>query len=174
MHAALPRNMKDDMIDALELLATQHTEVEELFGKIEEADDAGKKVELFNELADKLSAHTTIEEKIFYPAVNASKTRELLVEAVEEHLAVKRVLADMLELDVEDEQFDAKLSVMKEMIDHHAHEEEEKELFPKVRKMMSKEELAGLGNEMLAMFEDLLERSPRNTVPAETAEAAPI
>lgn len=174
MHAALPRNMKDDTIDALEMLRMQHKEVEDLIGKIEKANDPSKKMALFVELADKVAAHSTIEEKIFYPAVNADKTRELLVESVEEHLSVKRILADMLALDVEDEHFDAKLSVLKEQIRHHAHDEEEDMLFPKVRKLMSKDELAALGNEMMAMFEQLLERSPRKNVPAETAAPAPI
>ena len=173
MHAALPRSMKDT-IDALELLRMQHKEVEDLIGEIEDSDDPGEKAALFAEVADKIAAHSTIEEKIFYPAVMADKTRELLVESVEEHLSVKRVLADMLALDVEDEHFDAKLSVLKEQIRHHAHDEEEDTLFPKVRKLMSKDELAALGNELMAMFELLLEKAPRKNVPAETAAPAPI
>ena len=166
--------MKDDTINALELLRTQHEEVESLIEKIENTDDAREKQALFVEMADKLAAHSTIEEKIFYPSVMDRKTREALVESTEEHLSVKRLLADMMELDVEDEHFDAKLSVMKEQIRHHAHDEEEDTLFPKVRRLMSADELAALGNEMLAMFELLIERSPRKQVPAETAEPAPL
>ena len=166
--------MKDDTINALELLRSQHEEVENLIEKIENSDDAREKQALFVEMADKLAAHSTIEEKIFYPSVMDQKTRELLVESTEEHLSVKRLLADMMELDVEDEHFDAKLSVMKEQIRHHAHDEEEDTLFPKVRRLMSADELAALGNEMLAMFETLIEQSPRNQVPAETAEPAPL
>ena len=166
--------MKDDTINALELLRTQHEEVESLIEKIENTDDAREKQALFVEMADKLAAHSTIEEKIFYPSVMDRKTREALVESTEEHLSVKRLLADMMELDVEDEHFDAKLSVMKEQIRHHAHDEEEDTLFPKVRRLMSADELAALGNEMLAMFETLLEQSPRNQVPSETAEPAPL
>ena len=166
--------MAKDTIDALELLKEQHQEVEELISEIEDSDDPDDKRALFQELADKIAAHSTIEEKIFYPSVMAKQTKELLVEATEEHLSVKRILADLLELDVEDEHFDAKLSVMKEQIRHHAHDEEEDTLFPKVRKLLSADELAALGNEMMAMFERLLERDPRMQVPAETAEAAPL
>jgi hemerythrin superfamily protein len=172
--AALEVVMKDDTIDALELLRAQHEEVDSLIEKIENSDDPENKQALFIEMADKLAAHATIEEKIFYPAVMDLKTRELLVESTEEHLSIKRVLADMMELDVDDEHFDAKLSVMKEQISHHAHEEEEDAMFPKVRQLMSADELAGLGNEMLAMFETLLEQSPRMQVPAETAEPAAL
>jgi hemerythrin superfamily protein len=166
--------MKDDTIDALELLRSQHDEVESLIEEIENSDDPQAKQALFIEMADKLAAHSTIEEKIFYPSVMDEKTRELLVESTEEHLSVKRLLADMMTLDVEDEHFDAKLSVMKEQIRHHAHDEEEDTLFPKVRRLMSADERAALGNEMLAMFETLLEQSPRKQVPAETAEPAPL
>ena len=166
--------MKDDTINALELLRSQHEEVESLIEEIENSDDPRAKLALFVEMADKLAAHSTIEEKIFYPSVMDQKTRENLVESTEEHLSVKRILVDMMELDVEDEHFDAKLSVLKEQLRHHAHDEEEDTLFPKVRRMMSADELAALGNEMLAMFELLLERGPRKQVPAETREAAPL
>jgi hemerythrin superfamily protein len=167
--------MAKDTINALDLLMEQHTEVDRLIEKIEKADRPELKRELFVQLADKVAAHATIEEKLFYPSVMAKQTHELLLESVEEHLAVKRVLADMLALDVEDEHFDAKLTVMKELLRHHAHDEEEGELFPKVRKLLSSDELAGLGNELLAMFEMLLERGqPRMIVPTETAEAAQL
>jgi hemerythrin superfamily protein len=163
-----------DTIDALELLTSQHDEVEMLFSEIEDSDDPEEKAELFRELADKLAAHSTMEEKLFYPSVMTEKTCENLLEATEEHLAVKRVLADMLEMDPDDDRFDAKLSVLKENVRHHARDEEEGKLFPMVRKMFSAEERAGLGNECLAFFEQLIVREPRMNVPAETAEAAPL
>lgn len=161
-------------MNALDLLKEQHDEVDELISQIEDSDDPAEKAELFREMADKLAAHATMEEKLFYPAVKAKQTEEILVESTEEHLSIKRVLADMLELDPEDEHFDAKLSVMKEQIEHHAKEEEEGELFPKVKKLLSKDELEALGGEMMAMFEQLLEQEPRLNVPGETGEAAPL
>jgi len=163
-----------DTIDALELLKSQHDEVEELFSMIEDEEDSEEKEELFRELADKIAAHSTIEEKIFYPSVMTEETSEQLLEATEEHLAAKRVLADMLEMNADDERFDAKLSVLKEAIRHHARDEEEGKLFPILRENMDDDTLAGLGNEMLAFFELLIEREPRMNVPSETAEAAPL
>jgi hemerythrin superfamily protein len=168
-------NKDTTTIDALELLMEQHEEVETLIDEIEDADDPDEKLRLFEQLADKLAAHATIEEKLFYPAMMDESTRELLVESTEEHLSVKRLLADMMELDAEDEHFDAKLTVLRDQIVHHAHEEEEGELFPLVRKLCDQDELAALGNEMLAMFEALLEKgAPRQNVPAETRAAASL
>lgn len=161
-------------MDALKLLEQQHDEVEELFGRIEAADDVASKAELFEELADKLAAHAKVEETHFYPAVMAKKTHDLVIESTEEHLAIKRVLADLLELDPEDEHFDAKLKVMKEEVEHHAREEEEGELFPKVKDLLGKDVLEALGAEMELRFEELLEDAPRRSVPAEVAEAAKI
>lgn len=160
--------------NALELLTDQHFEVDHLIEEIEDCDDPEEKEMLFAELADKVAAHAMIEEKMFYPSVMIDQTHEQLIEATEEHLAVKRLLADMMALDVEDEHFDAKLTVLKENLRHHAHDEEEGELFPKVRRMYSEDELAALGNEMLAMYEMLIEQEPRRQVPAETAEAAEL
>jgi hemerythrin superfamily protein len=160
-------------MDATKLLTEQHTEVDTLIAKIEKAEGSTKR-QLFEQLADKVAAHSEIEEKIFYPAVMAKQTEDLLLESVEEHLSVKRVLADMLSLDTDDNHFDAKLSVLKEQLRHHAHDEEEKELFPKVRKIMSTDELEGLGGEMAAMFEKLADKSPRKAVPSQTRAAAPL
>jgi iron-sulfur cluster repair protein YtfE (RIC family) len=161
-------------VDVLDLLTSQHTEVDQLIEKIEKG--TGDRGALFRELADKLAAHATVEEKIFYPGVMAKTTSDMLHESVEEHLAIKRVLADLLSLDLSDQddsdEFDAKLSVMKEELSHHAHEEEEQKLFPMVRRMMSADDLAGLGNEVLALFETLMQQEPRRNVPKETREAA--
>jgi hemerythrin superfamily protein len=160
------------MINVLDLLTDQHTEVDKLIEKLEKGTgDAGA---IFQELADKLAAHATVEEKIFYPAVMSKKTDDMLHEAVEEHLEVKRTLADMLQLDPESDTFEAKLSVLKENVSHHAHEEEEDKLFPILRKQMSEDELAALGNQVLAMFEELLPQHPAQNVPNETAQAAPL
>ena len=161
-------------MDALDLLTEQHDEVEKLFDKIEATSDPDEKQDLFDELADKIAAHSAIEEKLFYPSVKTADTEDMLLESVEEHLAVKRLLADLLETDVEDEQFDAKLKVMKESIDHHAREEEEGKLFPKVKRLLGAEDREALGGEMAAMFETLLEQHPRNEVPSQTDHAAPI
>jgi len=159
-------------INVLDLLTDQHTEVDQLIEKMEKG--KGDKAALFQELADKLAAHSTVEEKIFYPSVMAEKTKEMLQEAVEEHLEVKRMLADMMQLDPESEQFDAKLSVLKENVSHHAHEEEEDKLFPILRKQLSQDDLAALGNQVLAMFEELMPMHPSRNVPNETAQAAPL
>lgn len=158
--------------DVLELLASQHREVDDLLEKIEQG--RGDRRALFMELADKLAAHAAAEEKVFYPAVMSEQTSELLHESVEEHLAVKRVLADLLTKDIDDEEFEAKLSVLKEQVSHHAHEEEEGKLFPKLRAAMSPDELAALGNEYLVVFETLMQSHPYRNVPGEIREAAPL
>lgn len=160
--------------NALELLRSQHQEVEELIAEIEETTSSSKKAELFGKLADNLAAHAAIEEQLFYPAMVAKQTRELLVESTEEHLSMKRVLADMLELDPDDERFDAKLTVLKEQVRHHAHDEEEDQLFPLAAQVASDDELEALGGEMLMMFETLLENQPRSHVPEETHHAATL
>jgi hemerythrin superfamily protein len=118
--------------------------------------------------------HATIEEKHFYPATKNTRTEELLQEAVEEHLSVKRSIADLLEISPEDARFDAKLAVLKEQVEHHV-EEEEGELFPKVKKMLGEDELEDLGVVMEDMAEGLKAAgAPRESVPAETGSAAPL
>ena len=161
-------------MNAIELLESQHREVEDLFDRFEKADQAAAKRKLVEEISDKLAVHAAIEERHFYPAVKDEQTEDLLMEALEEHLAVKRVLADLLDLKPADETFEPKVKVLKEQIEHHVDEEEE-ELFPKVAKLLSKDQLEALGQEMTATQVELeAEQKPREAVRKETDEAAPL
>jgi hemerythrin superfamily protein len=160
-------------MDAITLLEQQHREVEKFFEQFEKAENPGRKSAAFVMIADTLAAHSTIEEKIFYPAVYVGELKDLLKEAVEEHLSAKRVIADLLDMKPSDPNFDAKVKVLKEQIEHHV-EEEEGELFPKVKKDFSKEELSSLGAEMERMFKELKEGEPREDVSSQTDEAAPL
>jgi hemerythrin superfamily protein len=159
-------------MNAIELLKSQHREVEALFSKLERATGKSRRA-TFEALADNLAAHATIEEHQFYPAVKANRTEDILLESLEEHLGIKRVLADLLKTSSDDETFEAKVKVLKEQVEHHV-EEEEEELFPKVKKLFGPLELEALGQEMLAEFTVLIEGRPREGVPAETQEAAPL
>jgi hemerythrin superfamily protein len=160
-------------MNAIELLKQQHRQVEKLFEQLESSEDSEQKQALFQELADNLAAHAAIEEETFYPEAYAKQTKELLQEAVEEHLAIKRLLADLLAMTPDDENFDAKVTVLKEQVKHHV-EEEEGELFKKVKKEMSSEELDTLGEDLEAEFEAEMADDPSSKVPGQTDEAAPL
>jgi hemerythrin superfamily protein len=161
-------------MSAIDLLESQHREVEKLFQKIEKASKGEEKMRLFEEIADKLAIHAAIEEHHFYPAVKEKRTEDILLESVEEHLVIKRTIADLLKLDVGDVQFDPKIKVLKEEVQHHVGEEEN-DLFPKVKKIMSADELAALEQEMTAEQDELEEEgNPRESIPDETGEAAPV
>ena len=161
-------------MSAIDLLESQHREVEKLFQKIEKASKGEEKMRLFEEIADKLAIHAAIEEHHFYPAVKEKRTEDILLESVEEHLVIKRTMADFLKLDVGDVQFDPKIKVLKEEVQHHVGEEEN-DLFPKVKKIMSADELAALEQEMTAEQDELEEEgNPRESIPDENGEAAPV
>ena len=163
---------KTTTTDIIEVLTMQHAEVDMLIMAIEKGD--GNKRVLFTELADKLAAHASVEEQLFYPAVMAKQTEDQLREAVEEHLSVKRLLADLIALSPDDDAFDAKLKVLKEQVQHHAHKEEDGKLFPKIKKLFNADERAALGSEFLAMFEQMMLSHPYKNVPAETDAAAEL
>jgi iron-sulfur cluster repair protein YtfE (RIC family) len=158
-------------MDATQLLKKQHAEVKGLFGEFESATDIAEKQQLFDEIADDLAAHCTIEEKVFYPAIYVGPLKEKLREAVEEHLGAKRLIADLLDLEPEDEQFDAKMKALQEQVEHHV-EEEEGTIFPEVKRNFSVDELSAMGEQMAQMFDELQDSEPRKSVPEET-EAPP-
>jgi hemerythrin superfamily protein len=161
--------------DALDLLTRQHREVEKLFARIEKARKPEKR-RLFSELANQLAIHATIEERHFYPAVRTKETEDLVLESFEEHMQMKRVIADLLKQSKVDETFDAKITLLKEEVRHHAKEEEEAKLFPKVRKLLDDDRRLRLGQEMATTVADL-ERNKRDLprqVLAEVEAAAPM
>ena len=110
------------------------------------------------ELEMKLRGHMRIEEEIFYPAFREVASKEedqkLYFEAVDEHKAAERELDELCSQDASDVQYSAKAKVLKELIEHHV-EEEESSLFPKVRELIGKEQLAELGVRMQERFEEL-------------------
>ena len=160
-------------MDAIALLQGQHDEVEALFTRYEQAEDARTKQAIFNLIADNLAAHCAIEEQLFYPAVYIGELKDDLKEAVEEHLAAKRLIADLLAMKPTAENFDAKVTVLSEQIEHHVGEED-KILFPNVRKLLPKRELEALGGAMKQLFDELMKGAPRKAVPGETTRAAPL
>ncbi|MFT3693807.1 MAG: hemerythrin domain-containing protein [Kofleriaceae bacterium] len=161
--------MPNKSSDIIDILTEQHSQLDELFEKLE---DATAPNSTFTKLANMLVAHAAAEEKVFYPAVMAKETTDMLYESVEEHLAAKRVLADLVAGGLKPENFKAKMSVLKEDISHHAHEEEEKELFPKVRSLFEKSFREELGQKYQQAFDDAMQA--HNAVPVDTATAAPL
>ena len=139
---------------ATDLLKKQHKEVKSLFKEIESAENARERRRLMNEIAIALEGHAVIEEEMFYPAVRGLETQkaeEMVMESLEEHHVVKLVLAELPQVDPEDERFEAKMTVLSEMVEHHA-DEEEKEMF-KVAQKLGKDELEALGEQMEERFE---------------------
>lgn len=163
---------KQKEVDAIQLLTEQHREVEQLFSKFEKTKQADEQEELFVQIADKLAVHARIEEQYFYPAVTAKKTEDMVLEAFVEHTSIKRLLADLLDTEADDPKFEAQMKVLKEQIEHHV-EEEEGELFPAAKKVLDKEELVAIAQEMTALQQELEEQEPRNMIPEEVASQAP-
>jgi hemerythrin superfamily protein len=141
-------------IDAIGMLMQDHREVEEMFKKFEELGDRAKvsKKRIADQICEALTMHTMLEEEIFYPAVREAgkEFEDLIDEAVVEHASAKDLISQIQTGDPEDELFDAKVKVLQEQIEHHV-KEEEKEMFPKVRK--SALNLQSLGDEMQARKE---------------------
>lgn len=161
-------------MDAIDFLVRQHREMEAAFGETLAATDCAAMKALFTKVADQLTTHITAEEQIFYPAVKAKRTEDILLESLEEHLSLKRLLADLLELDPAEQTFEPKFKVLKEQAEHH-HKEEEEHLFPKVRQLLDSAHRNALGAEMLALQRHLeREGEPREAVVSQTDAAAPL
>jgi hemerythrin superfamily protein len=139
---------------ATDLLEMQHRDVEALFERVEKSRNEDEKGDLFEDLAHSLVAHDAIERELFYPACEKKMgMTDLLGEALVEHGVVEFSLYLADEAQGYDD-FDPKITVLKEVVSHHV-KEEEQEFFPRVEKALGAELLAKLGEEMEARFEEV-------------------
>ena len=141
-------------MDAIALLKQDHKAVKALLTELADTTNRALKTrtELLQKIATEIKAHATIEEEIFYPAFKAAGEKaddgKMFFEALEEHRAAgDLVLPDLLKTDVQSDQFGGRAKVLKELIEHHA-DEEEKEMFPRARELMDKAQLEQLGERM--------------------------
>jgi hemerythrin superfamily protein len=145
--------------DAISLLKADHRQVEGWFSEFEGARNVSKKRHLASRICEALTVHTTIEEEIFYPAfLEATQERDIHHEAVVEHDGAKKLIAEIQGMSSEDDYFDAKVTVLSEMIKHHVKEEEKPGgMFAEAKK--SELDLAALGEELLARKRELQSHS---------------
>jgi hemerythrin superfamily protein len=138
-------------MDALELLKEDHEKVKELFEMAEETQNLKEKRKIFDKIQSELETHARIEETVFYPAMEKhEELKEMVLESIEEHKQIKTLLKEIDNLTADSEKFDPKLKVLMENVEHHAEEEEEGKMFPKIEKLLSEEELEELGQELEA------------------------
>ena len=137
-------------MDALELLKKDHRKVAELFEQVEATEDEKKHRQLFEQIKGELETHAHIEEAVMYPAFEKKEElKDMVLEAYEEHKQIKTLLREITALSDGSERLDAKLKVMGENVEHHV-DEEENEMFPKVKKLYDREQLEQMGQELEA------------------------
>ncbi|HJV73463.1 MAG TPA: hemerythrin domain-containing protein [Noviherbaspirillum sp.] len=137
--------------DALHLLAEDHKKVIEMFDdfqelKEENSEDEEAMQQMVEMTCAELTIHTQVEEELFYPAAReAIDDMDLLDEAEVEHASARQLITELAAMQPGDELYAAKFKVLGEYVKHHI-KEEEKELFPKLKK--TKIDLVELGEEI--------------------------
>ncbi len=146
---------KKDSTNAIDLLMDDHKNVRKMFKEFEKMHaDASpeEKQELAEQICSELKIHTSVEEEIVYPAAReAIDDEDLMNEAEVEHASAKDLIEQIEALDPSDPMYAAKVTVLGEYVNHHV-EEEEKEMFPKMKK--AKMDLEALGQEVLLSKEN--------------------
>ena len=124
---------EQEPMNVLELLKEDHRKVEELFTSFKEADGRSRKG-IVDEALNALEIHSTIEEKLVYPAIRkATDEKDMVAEANEEHHVVKFLIKELRKMKASAEGYKAKFTVLSELVKHHV-EEEEEEMFPQAEK----------------------------------------
>ncbi len=123
------------MPNALALLKADHRTVEDLFEEYEHARRNDRKQAIVQQICEELTVHAQLEEQAFYPQIQSAlgEDKDLVDEARVEHNSLKWLIAQIEEETPDSDLYAAKVTVLKEYVQHHV-KEEEKEMFPKVRK----------------------------------------
>jgi hypothetical protein len=141
--------------DAVALLKQDHREVEAMFEKFEKARDEERKKDLARKICTALTIHAMIEEEIFYPACEGEiKDQDLIDEAYVEHDGAKVLISEIMS-NINHRYFEAKVTVLSEMIKHHVKEEEMRNegLFAEARKTGL--DIEALGERLMARKQEL-------------------
>ena len=151
--------------NGLQLLAQDHREVEELFEKFEKASGASAKQEIVRQICTELKIHAMIEEEIYYPAVRGKVDGDDLDEAYVEHDSAKLLINELEAAEPDEEFYDAKVLVLKELIEHHVKEEEKQNdnLFQQTR--AADIDLEALGQQLAARKAELKAKAESEGLP---------
>lgn len=149
-------------LDALTLLKNDHADVKAALAALEAtgAGEVKERTRLAAEAVRAIELHARIEEELFYPAfrdaLSEASDEELYFTALEEHHVVELVIPDLLDCDPESGEFLAKVRVLRDLVERHV-DEEERELFPRVRKLLGAERLAEIAESLASRKEELAE-----------------
>ncbi len=143
-------------MDLYKLLHEDHQKVKSLLKELEDTTERAEKTRerLIKEVEMELTIHSEAEEKFLYPRLQGiSETKDLAYEALEEHKVVKTLLTELVSEPKGTDEWTAKLSVLKENVEHHI-EEEEGELFAKAKRVLPREEAGSIGDSIMAYKEE--------------------
>ncbi len=147
-------------MDAVQLLESDHELVKKLLKELDDTTERALKTRpaLLARIRKEMMVHEAIEEELFYPALeNFRKAAELVNESYEEHHVADVLLDELATIDASDPAFTAKVTVLREAIQHHI-EEEEEHLFPRAKRLLGVRELRELGSEMEDRKRETLEK----------------
>lgn len=152
--------------DALQMLADDHRTVEALFEKYDNARGEAAQQKIVRHICEELTIHAMVEEQVFYPAIRDVVELDLMDEAQVEHDSAKALILSLRQGSPSDEYYDAKVSVLKEQVEHHVYEEERQRgsMFSQVRK--ADVDLDRLGVQMAQLKLQLKEQAKADSLPA--------
>jgi|SRR6185437_452536 len=141
--------------DAIAVLKADHRQVEQWFEEFDKSRSSSRKETLARQICRALQVHTQIEAEIFYPAfLEATGEKDIHHEAEIEHDSAKKLIAEIEKSSPEEDYFDAKVTVLSEMIKHHVREEEKSGgMFGEARK--ARMDLKQLGERLSARKAEL-------------------
>jgi iron-sulfur cluster repair protein YtfE (RIC family) len=136
-------------MNVIDLLKQDHERVNRLFKKVKDTPPSAHPA-LFKQIYAELDVHTHLEEKIFYPALIKAGDKplnDITREGIEEHRQAKMFLGELKKLTPANKQYEAKLTVLMEDIEHHV-KEEESDMFKQAEDQLSAEALDRLTTRM--------------------------
>jgi hemerythrin superfamily protein len=144
------RGKSNERRDVIEILSADHREVEAMFTELETLmqSRSGTDDQLRRDLVDQVTIELVrhaVAEEVVYPAVKDKVSAEEAERAKREHAEAEKTMKRLERLDPNDDTFDDELRRLMGEVRAHVIEEEG-EMFPRMREMMTHDELVTLGS----------------------------
>jgi hemerythrin superfamily protein len=152
--------------DVVDILTADHREVETLFAELESRQGTPEhRRELADVVIAQLVRHAVAEEEYVYPAARKALPDgdQIAEHEISEHSDAERTMKELESVDPSDPRFEELLSHLTSTIRHHV-QDEETDLFPRLRAAVAHEELVELAGKVTAA---------KKTAPTRPHPAAP-
>jgi hemerythrin superfamily protein len=139
MKTTQSETMTADQEGIVQVLKTEHRQVEDLLAQLAAEENDTEAQELVKQIKRELMAHSTAEDRVVYATIEQNEDMaEDIEHARDEHAGIDEALMELVQATFGDGDFKDKVQELTKCVQHHV-KEEENEILPKASKFIDQQ-----------------------------------